>query len=268
MSQSLIFTVFTKPWPTMSLPELAAHVRAMGYDGIELPVRPGFQVEPQAISRELPRAAAAMTDAGLAIRSVAAPADEPTIHACGDAGVPLIRIMVPIPPDRDYLGYIAEQQREWERLVPMLDDAGVTIGVQNHRHRFLTHAMHLYHALQPFDPKHVAAVWDAAHNALQGADPELALDVIWPHLRMVNLKNAAWRRGDAPGAEAAEWRADWVAGREGVCDWRRVASELIRRGYAGNVCLSAEYTDPDDVTRLAADDLRFAKSCFEKYAGK
>ena len=45
--------IFTKPWKTLSLPDLAEHIKSLGFDLIELPVRPGFQVEPDYIERDL-----------------------------------------------------------------------------------------------------------------------------------------------------------------------------------------------------------------------
>ncbi len=50
---TVTFAVFTKPWPTMPLPQLGRFIRDLGFDGIELPVRPGFQVEPANVSRGL-----------------------------------------------------------------------------------------------------------------------------------------------------------------------------------------------------------------------
>jgi hypothetical protein len=44
----------------------------------------------------------------------------------------------------------------------------VTLGIQNHADRYLTHAMHLWHALRGYDPRLVAAVWDPAHNRASG----------------------------------------------------------------------------------------------------
>ncbi|GAG29863.1 unnamed protein product, partial [marine sediment metagenome] len=108
-------------------------------------------------------------------------------------------------------------------------------------------------------------VWDAAHNALEGEVPEYAIDVIWPHLCMVNLKNAVRARRDAPGPESAacaEWKVVWTAGREGFASWPRVAQELVRRGYDGVVCLTAEYSDEAAVDRLIAEDIEFARVLF------
>ena len=74
MNQSKItYSVFTKPWKT-PVPELGEHIRSLGFEGIELPVRPGFQVEPQNVRTDLPRVARQLADFGLKITSVAGPA--------------------------------------------------------------------------------------------------------------------------------------------------------------------------------------------------
>ncbi len=54
-SSSIQFSVFTKPWH-LPLPELAALVKGWGFDGVELPVRPGYQVTPENVRRGLPEA--------------------------------------------------------------------------------------------------------------------------------------------------------------------------------------------------------------------
>ena len=259
------YTVFTKPWPGLSLDELGALVAGMGFDGVELPVRPGFQVEPESIAEQLPIAQKTLQAHGVEIVSVAGPCDEATIRACGEAGVGVLRIMVRVPDGSDYLGHIENTQREWDALLPVLEASGVTLGVQNHKARFLTHAMHLHHALKPYDPKLIGAVWDPAHNAFSGAEPELALDVVWPYLCMVNLKNGLWEKGDVDELGVIKWNTMWVPGHEGICDWPRVCRELVKRGYVGDICLSAEYSgaDSEQVRRYATQDLVLAKRCFD-----
>jgi sugar phosphate isomerase/epimerase len=259
-NDSISFSVFTKPWREVSLPELGAFVSELGFDAIELPVRPGYQVEPERVA-DLPQAARQLAEYGVRIASVAGPTDERTIAACAEAGVPIIRTMVRIGP-QGYMASVAAAQREYDALIPALDSYCVTIGVQNHCDRFVCNAMGLRHFLERYDPQHVAAVWDAAHNALNGEDPELALDIVWPHLCMVNLKNAFWRRTTGPEAEHAAWQHYWTSGRQGLASWPGVAAELQRRGYRGVICLTAEYSDPESVGRLIAEDIAFAKSLF------
>ena len=254
------FSVFTKPWKG-PIEEVARFVSGVGFDGIELPVRPGFQVEPQNVTRDLPSAARRLDAFGLKIYSVAGPTDEATIATCAELGIPIIRVMVAIGDD----GYRATEEqvrRDFDRMIPLLDRHGVKVGVQNHNGNFISNASGLRHLIESYDPRHVCAVWDAAHNALNGEAAELALDIIWPHLGMVNLKNAYWERINGPEAEVASWRIHWTTGRHGLASWTRVATELNRRDYKGVVCLTAEYSDEEAVNRLVAEDLAYAKTLF------
>jgi len=257
----IVYTVFTKPWKR-PLPELGAFISGLGFDGIELPVRPEFQVEPGNVGTDLPKAAKLLGEFGVTISSVAGPKDEATIAACAEAGVPVIRVCENVGRDEDYLVAETRLQKEYDQLVPLLDKHGVTPGVQNHCDRCIAHALGLRHLIEKYDPKHVAAVWDPAHCALDGEIPELALDLVWSHLCMVNLKNALWQRQNGPEAEVAQWRHYWTSGRQGLCSWPKVVQELKKRDYQGVVCLTAEYSDHDAVDRLIAEDLVFAKSLF------
>jgi len=255
------FTVFTKPWK-MPLPELGRFVRGLGFDGVELPVRPGYQVPPESVAKGLPEAARVLAGFGLRIASIAGPTDEPTMAACAEAGVPIIRICVGIDAEKGYLAEEARLQREYDALVPLLDRYGVTLGIQNHCDLCVANAMGMRSLIGRYDPKHFGAVWDPAHCALDGERPELAIDIVWSHLCMVNLKNAVWAETSPPDAAVAEWRSRWVAGRKGLCHWPTVAALLKKRGYRGPVCLTAEYSDHDATDRLIADDIAFARSLF------
>ncbi|MGH2461415.1 MAG: sugar phosphate isomerase/epimerase family protein [Chloroflexota bacterium] len=260
VDRTIAFSVFTKPWK-LPLPELAELVRGFGFEGIELPVRPGYQVEPRDVTRDLPVAVRQLAERGLRVFSVAGPADAATIVACAESGVPIIRVMAPIGQD-GYLATEARTRREYDALVPLLDRHHVRLGVQNHTGHYVCNAMGLRHLLENYDPRQICAVWDAAHTALNGEAPELALDIVWSHLGMVNLKNAFWQRVNGPEAEAACWRPYWTSGRQGLASWPRVAAELQRRSFRGVVCLTAEYTDEASVNRLIAEDLVFARGLF------
>jgi len=117
--------------------------------------------------------------------------------------------------------------------------------------------------VEKFDPRFIGVIWDAAHNALAGEEPEMGLDIVCSHLLMVNLKNGYWKRKTGPEAEEAEWEVYWTNGRQGLASWRRVANYLKKRDYSGVICLTAEYSAHDQVNRLIAEDIKFARSLFE-----
>lgn len=251
--------VFTKPWKTPSLPDLARHVRRLGFDAIELPVRPGFQVEPGHVARDLPEAARIFGEEGIAIASVAGAIDPPTIAACGAAGVPIIRICLGIDPAKGYRVYIDAFRRQCESLLGELDRARVAIGLQNHCGNDIGSAIGLIDAMAPFDRKHVAAVLDLAHCALAGETEELAIDIAWPKLCMVNLKNGYRRRLDDENGEA-RWKVTWVGAKQGYASWSKTIRALRQRDYSGPLCLTAEYTDPAIVDRQITEDVAYAKA--------
>jgi sugar phosphate isomerase/epimerase len=261
-SSKIKYSVFIKPWK-QPLSVLSKRIKGWGFDGIELPVRPGCQVQPENVVRDLPHAVKQMADAGLKIFSIAGPTDEATIATCAEAGVPVIRIMVPIGDD-GYMATEARFQNEFNNLLPLLEKYKVRIGVQNHLGKFICNAMGLRHLIETYDPHLIGAVWDAAHNALNGEDPEMGIDIVWSHLCMVNLKNAFWKQMNGPESEQVRWQPWWTNGRQGLANWLRVAAELRRRAYQGVVCLTAEYSDEPSVERLIAEDLIYAKACFEE----
>ena len=258
--QKITFSVFTKPWK-MPLPEVGRLVAELGFSGVELPVRPGYQVEPEHVRRDLPVAARQLAAFGLRITSVATMPTEAAIATCAELGIPLIRVMAPIDAD-GYLASVSRARREYDALLPLLRTHNVRLGVQNHSGRYVSNALGLRHLIGDYDPRLIGAVWDAAHNALNGEEPELALDIIWSHLCLVNLKNAFWRRATGPEAEDVEWRPYWTSGRQGLASWPRVAVMLRERDYTGVICLPAEYSDEQSVKRLIAEDLAFARSLF------
>ncbi len=259
---SISYTVFTKPWKNKTLPELAKFVADLGFDGVEFPIRPGFQVEPEGISKGLLEAAGIFADHGVRIATLAGPTDEVTIAACAEAGVPIIRVCEKIDLEIGYMASEKKLKEKYDAAIPVLDQHGVAIGVQNHADMNVNNAMGLLHLIEDYDPKYICAVLDQAHNGLNGEPPELAIDIVWSHLKVVNLKSAFWMRTNGPDAPEAEWKKYWTTGRQGLAYWTRTVRELKKRNYAGDICLTAEYTDSSRVDELIAEDIVYAKHLF------
>lgn len=263
-------TVFTKPWPGKPLPELAKFVKELGFDGVELPVRPGFQVTPDTVEKGLPEAAKIFAAYGVKIASVAGSTDETMIAACGEAGVPILRIMAKIDMNLGYHATEEKFRKEYDALLPLLDQYSVRLGVQNHAGNFIGSAIGLMHLIENYESKHIGAVLDLAHCSLAGEPSPIAIDIAWSHLILVNLKNGYWQRTTAPEAEEAHWQGYWTTGRHGLTSWREVVDVLRQRDYKGDICLTAEYSAPRQVedalkkeaivNRLIAEDIAYVRS--------
>jgi sugar phosphate isomerase/epimerase len=265
METGVELAVFTKPWKNLPIPALARHVKKLGFDWIELPVRPGFPCQPETIATSLPQAVAQLANEGVRILNVtvALPLDDERMFAaCAQAGVRLNRVMFERQAGENYWAAEKRARQALDAALPLCERYAFRIGVQNHYGQFVpVNAMGMYNLVKDYDPRYVGAIWDPAHNALEGEDPEPALDMVASHLCVVNLKNAFWERDSAPQAERAAWRVRWVTGRQGRADWRRVATKLKQMDYGGPFCLSAEYSAEEQVDRLVVADLAYARAC-------
>ena len=262
MTQRNQLAVFVKHWKEMPLPELGRFVHDLGFDAVELPVRPGFACQPETIERDLPAAARTLAEEGVDVLNITADNaldDERLYAACAASGVTLNRIMVR-RRGRSYWEAEDDAKRQLQRALPLCEQYNVRIGVQNHVGDFVApNALGLHHLLRDCDTRYVGAVWDAAHEALEGIDPEPALDILDGFLMIVNLKNGFWRRVNGPEAEIAQWEVYWTSAREGRADWRRVVDKLQQIEYTGPICLTAEYSDHALLDRLTAEDIEYAR---------
>lgn len=251
--------VFTKPWPHDPAPALAVRVATLGFDCAEIPVRRGFQVEVATAEKKLPELVSVFTEKGLTVASVASELDERVFAACASAGVGVIRVMAPIVRG-EYVRSEERFRKQLAKAVPLCERYRVKVGVQQHYGDYVCDATGLRSLLDGADPRWIGAIWDAAHDALAGLEPENGLDLIWDHLLMVNLKNVYYKRTNGPEARHAEWTRHFTTGRHGLASWPWVLAELKRRDYSGTLCLTAEYHDEADVERLCNEDVRYVKS--------
>jgi sugar phosphate isomerase/epimerase len=243
-SNTLVF--FTKPWKNDSLEALADSVAGFGFQGIELPVRDGYQVSPANYRETLVDAVRILGKRNVSIVSVAGPIDADLIKAMGQNGIKILRIMLNADPKKNYIEQEESFYRSVSELLPVLESSGVVLGIQNHYGNFLgCSAAGVMRFAGRFPKAQVAVVLDLAHCSLCGEIPEFALDIAASHLIMVNIKNGSRRRANNENDAEAEWKTVWTTGRHGFLSWKLAASELRRRSYSGPICLTAEYSGKD-----------------------
>jgi len=268
MANKINFSIFTKPWRTESVDELAAIVKRLGFTGIEFPLREGYQAEPQNAEKDLPKLVQALKAHELAITSVASDTTEAVFAGCAAAGIPLIRVMYWHDLNGNYLETEAAIRREIEGFLPLCEKYGVTVGVQQHCGASVNSTMELLHLLESYDPKLIGGIWDAAHSGLAGEEPEQALDIIWEHLAGLSFKSAFYRRANGPEAERAVYEEFFTTGSQGQCSWPRAVARIAKRGFSGTICMPAEYTDEDNTELYAAKDLVDLKGLVRQYFGE
>jgi len=257
------YSIFTKPYKNLSMDELGKKVSEMGFTAIEYPLRDGFQVRLDDAVNGMAELAQAVGKYGLTVSSVASVTEEWAFAACQAAGCKILRIMATVDKNMRYLDWERAYIRYLEGIEPLARKYDVTVGIQNHCGPMVSATMELKRIVEKFDPKSVAAIWDAAHSGLAGERTEQALDIIWDNLCLVNFKNGYYHRVNGPEAPYAKFVPHFTLGRHGFADYPKIAEYLKSRGYKGDICLPAEYTDVSLVDELTPIELAYVKSLFE-----
>lgn len=256
------WSVFTKPWPDSALGTLGEKMRSIGFDAVELPVRPGFQVTPETVRQALPAAVRAFSAVDVRVASIASGTGEEVFAACADAGIGVIRIMVPVLP-AGYQATLDETRRRLDVLSERAERYGVRVGIQPHYDDFVADSTGLFYLLQDYEPARIGAIWDVAHDALARKRPEHGLELLWPWLLIANLKSAAYARlGDDDRGDPV-WEPVFTDARSGMAQWGRAIDYLRRRRYGGTICLTAEYSDESGLEAKLRRDLDYAKHLYQ-----
>jgi sugar phosphate isomerase/epimerase len=192
-------------------------------------------------------------------------ATEELYAACGEAGVPIIRICQGFDPSLGLHENLGQLRAQYDAAARLGEKYGVCLGVQMHHDHTsgsVTNSFDSYLLLKDYDPRYVAAVWDAGHSGLAGEPPRRALECLWDHLCMVNFKAAYWQRVNGPEAAKAQWDVHWTTGPHGMCAWDDAVAYLRQRGYQGTVCLPAEYSDEANVEAYTRQDAAYIRTLF------
>jgi sugar phosphate isomerase/epimerase len=243
--------------------ELGKKVSAMGFTAVEYPLREGYQVKLDDAVNGMAELKNVLSKYGIAISSVASATEEWAFAACRAADCKILRIMASTDKNLRYLEWEKLYIRYLDSIEPLARKYGVTVGIQNHYGPMVSSTMELKRIVEKYDPKYIAAIWDAAHSGLAGEQAEQALDIIWDNLCLINLKNAYYRRVNGPEAPAARFEPYFTLGRHGIADYGRIIKYIKSRGYGGDICLPAEYTDEALVDELAPMELAYVKGLLD-----
>ena len=164
MSKPLI-SVFTKPW-TEPLQMMADKVAALGLDGVELPVRPGYQVTPENAAAGLKDATRVLGASGLKSPVSQARRTRLSSPHVATAAYRLSALWRRLISRSAMSGRSRITVASSTHCFRSLTGTGSTIGVQNHYGNFVGSAVGLLHLIEKYEP--TPRLCGARHGPLRG----------------------------------------------------------------------------------------------------
>lgn len=268
----LIF--FTKSLKGMDVVATATEVKNLGFDGLDLAVRPGYCINPDNVAAELPRAVRLWADMGLSVPMVTTPTDftdprepvaERLIAACGAAGVHEIKLGYWLYREPGYWDQVGAARAALAGFARLAAEHGVRVALHTHSGYFLgLNAASAMDLVRDFEPEHVGVYLDPGHLSINGEPIELAVDMVRAHLCLVALKDMAYVRTEREGRPV--WKHTLVPLREGLVEWPGVLSALARVGYDGPLSFHSEYHDVslEELRSLTRDDLAYVRELLDR----
>ncbi len=239
--------IFSKHLQFLDYGEMAAAAREIGFDGVDLTVRPRGHVEPERVVRELPKAVAAIKGAGLraemmtsGVNNVDDPINVQVLKTAAAQGIKYYRTAYYKFP-KDEKGTYRENldvfKEKWDALGAMNKQLGLHGAYQNHAGTNLgSYVTDIAYLLEGCDPRWLGCQYDIRHATVEGGTAwPLGLRWIKDHIRIIAIKDFVW--GEKNGRLAP---LNVPLG-EGVVDFKRLFELFREYGIHPVVSLHCEY---------------------------
>lgn len=249
--------IFSKHMAQFDWTALGAKVKEMGFDAIDLTVRPKGHVEPARVAEDLPRALDAIRKAGSDVamvttdlRSASDPAAKPTFAAMQKLGLKLYKV--------GYWRYGAGERVEqsidqcrtqFKSLLDLGKSYGVVAGLHNHSGAYFGCAVWDYREiLKEAAAAQAGYYFDPGHATIEGGAYgwRASLDLALSRLKMSAIKDFYWEKHDG------KWRTAWCPLGQGMVNWPEVFKAYAKAGYNGPLSLHVEY-GKDSLDDIAKD---------------
>ncbi|MDX1283807.1 MAG: TIM barrel protein [Draconibacterium sp.] len=275
--------VFTKCLQFLNYDEMAEVLARNGFDGADLTVRPGGQVLPENVKKDLPKAYSALRKAGIGTDMIVTkisdpdhPDTKPILKTMADIGIRFYRMgymnydnKKTMPQNLDTL------KRTMKKLEKLNRTYGVTAEYQNHSgSRVGGPVWDLYHLLQDCDPKYMGVQYDVRHGTVEGGMSwPLGMKLVAPWIHTTDIKDFIWNKN-----EKGQWKVKNVPLGEGMVDFKKYFELYKALKIKGPVSIHYEYDlggaehgkkeitmSLAEIEKYLQNDLKFLKDNFEKY---
>jgi sugar phosphate isomerase/epimerase len=236
---------FSKPFQTMGAVDMASFVEEVGWSGIECPVRPEGQIEPERVGEELPRLVEAFRRKGLdipivvtEISSIHEAHAEEVLRVASKLGIKKFRLgTFKYTNDRPLEQQLEGFGHDLMEIGEACGELGVQAAVQNHSgsDRFAAPVWDVVGVLRDHRVKNVGICFDIAHATVEGGlSWPIQARLAEPFYSAVYVKDFIWSKGPRG------WEPKWCPLGEGMVD-RSFIAGLKRSGFSGTICQHQEY---------------------------
>jgi sugar phosphate isomerase/epimerase len=264
------YIMFSKHLQELDVPAAGRAIKELGFDGVELTVRPKGHIEPERVTEDLPRAVDDLREIGLQVPAIVTDIkgkDAPyTAEVCATAakvGATSLRNTAwhyrPFGQIEEQVAAATRNARELEALGR---EYGLRFCVHAHSGNTLTaHGGLFWHMVRETDPRHLAASFDLGHLTAEGGNGGWvqSIDLMQDRIGILAVKSFGWFSEPDPETGGTRWTPKLVPLKEGAVQWARAFGLLRQTGWDADgqalVSIHSEYQGRGSWRSLALPDL-------------
>lgn len=236
--------VFSKHLQWLSVPDMAALAARIGFDGIDLTVRPGGHVLPEKVNTDLPRAVEAIKKAGLRVDTITTAIGDTNEKYTDDILSTASRLGI-----KNYrMGWynynkqisieanVAGFKVKLKKLAEMNARYDIHGDYENHTGMFGGPIWDLWEAMKGIDPEHLGVQYDILHATVDGGKAwPTNFDLIRDRIGSITIKDFIWAK------KGAKWEPAKTPLGEGMIDFDQYFGLLKKHDMRVPLSLHFEY---------------------------
>lgn len=237
---------FTKCLQFLSFEEIGEVLSFLGFDGADITLRPGGQVEPVEVKTALPLAVKALSKNNITIpmvvTSITDPADPltlPVLQALADSGIKYYRTgWLNYNPAKSIGQNLDTFRQTFEKLAELNERIGVHGDYQNHSGTSVgSPVWDIYELLKNVNPKFLGVQYDIRHAVFEGFNSwKLGMQRLAPWINTIDIKDFVIEK-DASG----KWNAQNVQLGEGIVNFDEFLKEYAGLKVEAPISIHYEY---------------------------
>ena len=244
--------MFIKHLQTLGLAGAGKAIKSLGFEGVDLTVRPAGSVLPENVRKDLPAAQKVFADLGLqvplittAITNTRDPHVADIFETAAACGIRELKL--------GYVGYkkfgsfhqvLADTQKDLDGITALAHSTGVRANIHTHSGPYIsTNPAIVAQLLKDRDPPSIGAYADPGHMTVEGSRDgwRQGLDMLGSRINLVAVKDLAWEEVDDQRLHKKRWQTRIVPLNRGAVAWPEVFECLKQLNFNGWVSIHSEY---------------------------
>jgi L-ribulose-5-phosphate 3-epimerase len=237
--------IFSKNLQWLNYSDMAKVAAEIGFEGIDLTVRPNGHVEPARVADDLPKAVEAIRKAGIhvpmittGILSATETHTEQILKVAGGLGIGSYRMgWLSYDPKISIDDNLKKFEEEFLKLEVLNKKYKIRGEYQNHSGAYLGSAVwDVAGLLKKCDPKWMGLQYDVLHATVEGANAwPLGLTLANSHVTSLPIKDFQWAK------KGGKWATEIVPLGQGMVDFTKFFGLLKSLGIDGPFSMHFEY---------------------------